>query len=451
MIEKYKSIAQDVIDIAKKQGAQEVSVSLASAIAFQVEVRDGEIDSLQESCSSGIHLTISKNKRRSTVSSNDFRLETLAPLIKSTLQALPYMGEDAYYALPDPELQGRTPVDLQFVDPEFEKRSSEEKISITKELEEQTFNIDQRLKTKSAYYSDSKSHMVHADTNGFLEGETKSLYSLGVSMFADDSKSDDDNAGNLNTGRKQTDGWYSAARFHDKLTPSREVAEKACFRTLRKLGAVKPMSQEVSVVFSPEMAQSFLGNIASALMGENLFRKQSFLMDRLNESIANSAITLRDDPLIPGKLGSRHFDNEGVKAQPMVLIENGILKNYMLSTYSGNKLGMKSSGHAGGISNLILEIGDYPEEELIASIKNGLYLTSMFGQGANITTGDFSRGAQGVWIRDGKLEESVSEFTIASTLPEMLQNMNMIGNQVDERSTIITPPFKIESMSISGT
>lgn len=451
MLEDNKKIAKDVIDLALGYGTEQVSVSLAKSISFQVDVRENKIESLQESGSSGIHITISKNNRRSTVSSNDFREETLAPLIRSTLEALPYMGEDKFYTLPDPALQGRAPGDLEFLDPDYSKLSSGEKVKISLNLEALSLNTDQRLKTDQSFYSDSKSYVVHADSNGFLEGETKTLYSMGISMIADDIEPKSNESESTNVGRKQTDGWYSAARFHKNLTSPENIVEKARRRTLRKLGAVKPPSQEVPVVFSSEMAQSFLGKIASALMGENLFRKQSFLLNKLDESIANAKINLIDNPLLPGKLGSRHFDSEGVEAKPLVLIENGVLKNYMLSTYSANKLGMASNGHSGGISNLILKLGDYPEEELIASVKNGLYLTSMTGQGANIVTGDFSRGGQGVWIREGKLAEPVSEFTIAGTFAEMLNNLKMIGNEIDERSSILTPAFKIDKMMVSGT
>ena len=451
MLEDNKKIAKDVIDLALGYGTEQVSVSLAKSISFQVDVRENKIESLQESGSSGIHITISKNNRRSTVSSNDFREETLAPLIRSTLEALPYMGEDKFYTLPDPALQGRAPGDLEFLDPDYSKLSSGEKVKISLNLEELSLNTDQRLKTDQSFYSDSKSYVVHADSNGFLEGETKTLYSMGISMIADDIEPKSNKSESNNVGRKQTDGWYSAARFHKNLTSPEDIVEKARRRTLRKLGAVKPPSQEVPVVFSSEMAQSFLGKIASALMGENLFRKQSFLLNKLEESIANAKINLIDNPLLPGKLGSRHFDSEGVQAKPLVLIENGVLKNYMLSTYSANKLGMASNGHSGGISNLILKLGDYPEEELIASVKNGLYLTSMTGQGANIVTGDFSRGGQGIWIREGKLAEPVSEFTIAGTFAEMLNNLKMIGNEIDERSSILTPAFKIDKMMVSGT
>ena len=451
MLEDNKKIAKDVIDLALGYGTEQVSVSLAKSISFQVDVRENKIESLQESGSSGIHITISKNNRRSTVSSNDFREETLAPLIRSTLEALPYMGEDKFYTLPDPALQGRAPGNLEFLDPDYSKLSSGEKVKISLNLEALSLNTDQRLKTDQSFYSDSKSYVVHADSNGFLEGETKTLYSMGISMIADDIEPKSNERESTNVGRKQTDGWYSAARFHKNLTSPEDIVEKARRRTLRKLGAVKPPSQEVPVVFSSEMAQSFLGKIASALMGENLFRKQSFLLNKLDESIANAKINLIDNPLIPGKLGSRHFDSEGVQAKPLVLIENGVLKNYMLSTYSANKLGMASNGHSGGISNLILKLGDYPEEELIASVKNGLYLTSMTGQGANIVTGDFSRGGQGIWIREGKLAEPVSEFTIAGTFAEMLNNLKMIGNEIDERSSILTPAFKIDKMMVSGT
>jgi len=451
MLEDNKKIAKDVIDLALGYGTEQVSVSLAKSISFQVDVRENKIESLQESGSSGIHITISKNNRRSTVSSNDFREETLAPLIRSTLEALPYMGEDKFYTLPDPALQGRAPGDLEFLDPDYSKLSSGEKVKISLNLEALSLNTDQRLKTDQSFYSDSKSYVVHADSNGFLEGETKTLYSMGISMIADDIEPKSNKRESNNVGRKQTDGWYSAARFHKNLTSPEDIVEKARRRTLRKLGAVKPPSQEVPVVFSSEMAQSFLGKIASALMGENLFRKQSFLLNKLEESIANAKINLIDNPLLPGKLGSRHFDSEGVQAKPLVLIENGVLKNYMLSTYSANKLGMASNGHSGGISNLILKLGDYPEEELIASVKNGLYLTSMTGQGANIVTGDFSRGGQGIWIREGKLAEPVSEFTIAGTFAEMLNNLKMIGNEIDERSSILTPAFKIDKMMVSGT
>ena len=191
MIERYLNIAREVIDLSLKQGAEQVSVSLANATSFQLEVRNQNIEALKEAGSSGIHVTLAKNQKRSTLSSNDFRLETLEPLIRSTLEALPLMGEDPFYTLPDPKLQGKAEIDLQFRDPNFEKMASTEKINELMLLEKEALSIDSRLQTEEISFSDSISYMVHGDSNGFLEGCSKTLCSLGVSMFAEDGGEED--------------------------------------------------------------------------------------------------------------------------------------------------------------------------------------------------------------------------------------------------------------------
>jgi len=449
-----KELASKVIAHAKKMGAETASVSLASATAFQVEARNERIESLKESKSSGIHVLLGKEHRRSSFSSNDLRLESILPMMQSTLDALPYMEADPFYTLPDPELQGRADLELRFEDFDFDQYSSQTKIEKIFQLERKTLALDPRLQTEQVYYSDMKSHGVYADSNGFLEGQTKTLYCAGISIFAEDPphlSSEETPSSALNTARKQTDGWYSTSRFYNTLEPLQSVAERASHRVLRKLGAVKPSTQKVPVVFSPEMARSFLSSVASAMMGSNIFRKRSFLYNRLDEKIANDQINLKDQPLLPGGMGSRYFDSEGVRASPLVLIEDGVLRNYMLSTYSSNKLSKTTTGHASGISNLILTPGTLTEKELIASVDNGLYLTSMSGQGSNITTGDYSRGGQGIWIRDGLLAEPVSEFTLASTFMDMLNDIVMIASEVDPRESILSPSFKIKEISISGS
>ncbi len=446
MIDAHKELAQELLQVAQEAGAEQVTVSVASATSFQVEVREGEIDSLRESGSSGIHLTLSQGHRRSSLTSNDLSVNSVRPLIQQTLEALPFMGADEFYELPHPERQGRAEVDLQALDPDHGTLPAEQKVAQALELEREALQLDERLRSDQAYYSDARSHVVYADSNGFLDGYSKTLYSKGMSLVVDDP-----GQGGENSGRKQTDGWYSSSRFRSQLDTTQNLAHEAARRVLRKVGAVKPRSCEVPVVFSAEMAKSFLGSLASAMMGENIFRKQSFLAGSLGSVIAHPSFTLTDEPLLPGKLGSRLYDAEGVTAAPLPLIENGRLRNFMLSTYSAKKLGMETTGHAGGYSNLVLVPGAYPEAELIASVPDGLYLTFMSGQGANITTGDYSRGAQGLWIRNGKLAEPVAEFTIASTYLQMLQNLSMIASEVDPRSAILTPAFKIEKMNVSGT
>jgi len=446
IVEQHKGLAQEILAESRSQGAEQATLTLATATAFQVEVREANIESLKEAGSSGIHLVLSQDGRRSSLTSNDFRLDTLRTLIRDTLTALPHMDRDEWYTLPEQELQGRAPGDLAFLDPEHEHIASDEKVEDTLRLEELALVQDSRLRTEQSYYSDAISHTVYADSNGFLEGISKTIHSVGVSLVVEDN-----DASGKNSGRKQTDGWFSCARFRNQLEPLEEIAKVASGRILRKLGAVKPKSCEVPVVFSPEMARSFLGQLSSALLGENVFRQQSFLADKVGQAIANPQVQLSDSPLLPGKLGSRSYDHEGVQSKPLSLIEDGVLCNLMLSTYAANKLGLRSTGHSGGISNLVLQPGAYTEEELIESVEDGLYLTFLSGQGANITTGDYSRGGQGIWIRNGKLAEPVSEFTIASTFLEMLGNLTMLGKEVDTRSAILTPMFRIERMAISGT
>ena len=446
IVAQHKALAQQILAEARSQGAEQATLTLATATAFQVEAREATIESLKEAGSSGIHLVLSQDGRRSSLTSNDFRLDTLRTLIRDTLTALPHMDHDEWYSLPELELQGRAPDDLAFLDPDHERVSSEEKVQATLRLEELALAQDSRLCIEQAYYSDAISHTVYADSNGFLEGVSKTIHSGGVSLVVEDN----DGSGE-NSGRKQTDGWFSCARFRSHLEPLEEIAQVAAQRTLRKLGAVKPRSCEVPVVFSPEMARSFIGQLSSALLGENVFRQQSFLSEKLGEAIANPQVQLRDEPLLPGMLGSRPYDHEGVQSRPLTLIEDGSLRNFMLSTYAANKLGMRSTGHSGGISNLVLQPGEYSEQQLIESVEDGLYLTFLSGQGANITTGDYSRGGQGIWIRNGKLAEPVSEFTIASTFLEMLENLTMLGKEVDTRSAILTPMFRIERMASSGT
>ncbi len=445
MSESYKQLAIDVVERGKKMGADLMTVIVANSRAFELEVRNKQTDVLKEAASSGISVTVCKGQRRSSVYSNDFNIDTIESLLSATMKALPYMGADEFYTLPDPKLQGRADVDLKLFDNAFDSVTSPDKIKRTFQLEEKTLNLDSRLKTDQAYHSDSVSYSVYADSNGFVGEDNDTFYTFGMSALVEDKAAAGDNV-----GRKQIDGWHTCSRYFDRLEDAGSVAKKTAHRVLRKLGAVKPKSQEVPVVFSAEMARSFIGSVSSAMMGGNIFRKNSFLKDKIGEKIASENVSIIDDPLLEGKLGSRYFDSEGVMSKPMTLVEKGVLKDYMLSTYSANKLKMKTNGHAGGVSNLILNPGKYTEDELIESVKDGLYLTFMSGQGANITTGDYSRGAQGVWIRDGKLAEPVAEFTIAGKFIDMLNNLTMIACEVDDRSAILTPAFKINKMAISG-
>ncbi|MGD1047984.1 MAG: metallopeptidase TldD-related protein, partial [Candidatus Krumholzibacteriaceae bacterium] len=254
-----------------------------------------------------------------------------------------------------------------------------------------------------------------------------------------------------NIGKRQSSYWYSTAIRARDLEPLEEIASKAVMRTLRKIGARKPKTCEVSVVFDPEATRELLESVAHAVSGGNIYRKSSFLVDRLGTQVGSPLFTIVDDALLSGKLGSRPFDSEGVRARRNLVFEKGLLKSYLLSSYQGRKLGLKTTGNAGGISNLRLEPGTCDQRDILASVSQGLYLTALFGPGANWMTGDFSQGAQGFWIENGELAYPVDEFTIAGSFPAMLSGIVMVASDIDWRSPLAAPTIKIERMTLSGT
>jgi PmbA protein len=237
------------------------------------------------------------------------------------------------------------------------------------------------------------------------------------------------------------------------------IAKTAAKRTLRKLGSIKPETQNVPVIFDPMVGQDFLNIISSVILGSAIYRKQSFLLDMLNEKIAIEGLSIIDDGLMKDGVASRIFDDEGLPSRTNIVIEKGVLKTYLLDTYTGKKLNMKSTGNASrglgsnpspSTSNFYMQNGSKSPEEIIKSVKNGLYLTSVHWTGINYITGDYSRGAEGIWIKDGKLGQPVQEFTVASNMKDMMKNIEMIGNDLEFRGGTNAPTFKIKEMTISG-
>jgi PmbA protein len=257
----------------------------------------------------------------------------------------------------------------------------------------------------------------------------------------------------------QRDYWYSTARKFDRLDAPAEIGEEAARRALRRLGARKVPTQKVPVVFAPTIAGGLLGNLCSAISGSAIYRGASFLVDHLGERIAPDHVTVYDDGTLPMALGSKPFDGEGLPTRRTTVVENGVLRSYLLDTYSARKLGMQSTGNAArgagdppGVSptNFYLKPGSHTPEELIASVPNGLYVTGLIGFGVNLVTGDYSRGASGLWIENGELTYPVEEITIAGNLRHMLADIEMIGNDLDMSRKIAAPTLKIGSMTIAG-
>lgn len=445
-MDEMKMMAERTVHTALSAGAKTAEVAVVESTEFEVSVRKERIETLMESVSSSIGITVSFDKRKASVTSSDLSEASVNQIVTEAVELARVMDRDEYLDLPEPQELGSYEGDLRMFDPETVQLPAEEKIKIAFALEKSALSMDKRIISDGGSLTNGMRKIAFANSAGFCNGYSRTFNALSISCAAEEEARRGENV-----GKKQSSYWYSAASSFKDLESIEAVASKAVSRTLRKLGAAKPRTCEVPVIFDPETARSFLSSIAAAVNGGNIYMKASFLVDKTGERIGSPPVTIVDDPLLLGKLGTRPFDSEGVRSRKNIVVERGVLNSYLLSSYQARKLGLQTTGNAGGSSNFYMEPGELKPEEIIASVREGLYLISLFGPGANHATGDFSQGAQGIWIEKGELSYPVDEFTIASTFQEMLKGIVSVGNDIDWNSPTAAPTFKLEKMTISGT
>ena len=314
----------------------------------------------------------------------------------------------------------------------------EQKIELARQTEAICLKDKKISNSYGANFSNYSGETILVNSFGFSGSYQRTSCNLGVYLQAGEG----DN--------KVEDGWYEGEHYFKNLWAPEKIARIAIHRVTRLIGAKKVKTQNVPVVFEPSMTRSILAFLYQCINGRAIYMKQSFLLDRIGEKIANENITIIDDGLMPGAPGTKPFDGEGVPIRNNVVVEKGILKTYLTDTYSGRKLKMKSTGNASGANNFYLEKGEFSSEEIIKSVDNGLLLTSTMGQGTNPATGDFSRGAFGLWIENGKIAYPVAEITISGNLAQMLNSIEMIGNDLRFNRSIAGPTVKIREMTVSG-
>ena len=444
--DEMKRFAERSVRKARDSGAETVEVMLAEKMEFIAEVRKGAIEKLIESVSSTIDIELSVDRRKALVSSTDLSGESIETLIAEGVELAKVMDRDEYFSLPEAAELGAATGDLQIFDPDAYAIPAEKKIALAFELERNALRIDRRIIPDGSSFSSSARTIAFANSLGFCDAYRRTSHTLALSCAVEDRPVNSENI-----GKRQSSYWYSNAIRAQDLEPVEEIASKAVGRTLLKIGARKPKTCEVPVVFDPEATCDLLESIASAVNGGNIYRKSSFLVDRVGTQVGSPLVTVIDDAIMPGKLGSRPFDFEGVRARRNVVFDRGHLNSYLLSSYQARKLGLTTTGNAGGISNFHFEAGRSTPREILESVSLGLYLMALSGPGANWMTGDFSQGAQGFWIENGELSYPVDEFTIASSFPAMLAGVVMVGDDVDWRNPIAAPTIKIERMTLSGT
>jgi len=444
--DRFKDLAARTVETALTRGADSAEVSILTDTEFSVSVRNSEIENLIESGSRRIGIDIFVDGRKAIVTSSDISEESIDQLLAEGVELARVMDRDEFAGLPDKDELGAVADDLEIFDDTASSITTADKIDMAMKLEQAATAIDSRIISDGASCSTVTLNSILANSLGFCESFERTSSSISVSCAVEDRPSSGENK-----GKKQSSWWYSTSISFADLDPVEKVAARAVERALRKLGAVKPKTCEVPVVFDDVTARQLLSYVASAAGGSSIYRKSSFLVDRLGEEIGSPLVTVIDDPLMKKRPGSRPFDGEGVRSRPKTIVNAGTLENYLLSSYQARKLGLKTTGNAGGSSNLYMVAGEHSPEDIIADVDNGLYLNSMAGPGANWSTGDFSQGAQGIWIRGGKLAEPVSEFTVTGTFAQMLSGIVMVGSDLEWRGSINCPTLRIDSMTISGT
>jgi len=444
-----RELAGSVVSRAMKAGATAAEAIVREGTEFSTVVRLGQVETLKESGSRAIGLRVFLGQRSASTYSSDFTQDGIERLITGAFDLARVTSEDPYAGIPDPSQLGAISGDLRLYFNDVYSLPPEERIDYARRAERAALDVDPRMKNSDGGTFDAAtSHKVLANSHGFAGEFRRSYCSLSAAPIAQDE-----------SGAMQRDYWYSLARTLARLEAPEAIGREAARRTLRRLGARKIASTQVPVVLDPLVAGSVLDNIFDAINGDAVYRQSSFLAGKLGEKVAGSNVTVVDDGTMPEGFGTEPFDGEGIPTQRTVVIENGVLKSYLLNTYTAKKLGLKTTGNAArglagnpgiGAGNFFLHKGERTPQQIIGGIKRGLYITQFLGFGVNMVTGDFSRGASGLWIENGEFTYPVEEITVAGNLKDMLNNISEIGSDLEFRGSTAAPTLRIDGMMIAG-
>lgn len=436
-LDKLKNLASECMEEALRQGASSAEVGASIETGLSVTARMGEVETVEHHRSRGLGLTVYIGKRKGSASTADLSRKAMQESVSAALRIARYAAEDEFSGLPDPEMLATEFPELDLYYPwDLQPQKA---IDLAVECEGVARNYHKEIaNSEGASLSTFQGLRVMGNSLGFLHGSASSRHSLSVSVIGE------------RNDEMQRDDWWTVARdFRDLETPA-EVGRKAAERALQRLGARTLSTRQCPVIFSADIASSLLGHFIGAIRGGNLYRKSSFLLDHLGQQIFPEFVRIHEEPYILKALGSTSYDAEGVRTVPHDLVKDGVLQSYVLSTYSARKLGMKTTGNAGGVHNLILDPGSSDLAGLLAKMGTGLLLTELMGNGVNLVTGDYSRGGAGFWVENGKIQYPVEEFTIAGNLRNIFRDILEVGNDVDLRGNTRTGSILVQNMTIAG-
>ncbi len=432
-----QQLVEELLSEAKKQGASSAEAAVSSDAGLSVNVRMGDVETIEHTRDNGLGISVYFGQRKGSASTSDLSPQAIIDTVKAACSIARYTSEDDCSGLADAELMATAIPDLDLYHPwDLEVDTA---IELGKECEAAALNYAPQINNSDGASVNSHSGLhVYGNSHGFIGGYPSSRHSLSCSVLAEDEQG------------MQRDYWYTSGRSASDLQAADEVGRKAGERTLARLGARKLSTREAPVIFQAEMAVGLLRSLTGAINGSALYRQSSFLLDHLGKQIFPEFVRIHENPLLPRGLASAPFDSEGVTTKARDFVSQGVLQSYILNSYSARKLGMQTTGNAGGVRNLAIEQGELDLPGLLKKMDKGLLVTELMGQGTNMVTGDYSRGAAGFWVENGEIQYPVQEITVAGNLKQMFMQLLAVGNDIDPRTSVRTGSWLIESMTIAG-
>jgi PmbA protein len=435
--DQLRQIAADVLAHAKASGATAAETEVSEGFGQGVTVRKGEVENIEYNRDKGVGVTVYIGQKRGHASTSDFSAKAVRETVEAALSIARFTANDDAAGLAEEDLLARDIADLDLYHPW--DMSVDRAIELARECEAAALAVDPRItNSEGAAVSTQQSHFMYGNTLGFLAGYASSRHTVMCSVIAGEGD------------RMQRDDWYATARVAEDLQDVRSVGRLAGERCVRRLGARKIETMQVPVLFEAPIASSLLGHFVGAVSGGSLYRKASFLLDSLGKSVFSPVVRIQDIPDLKRGLASSPFDDEGVATQRRDIVDRGVLQGYFLGSYSARKLGMRSTGNAGGNHNLLLDSTGEDLPALLKKLGRGLLVTELLGMGVNQVTGDYSRGAAGFWVENGELSYPVQEITIASNLKDMFRGIVAVGTDVVRRGSRQCGSILLDHMTVAG-
>ena len=435
--ETLKQIAQDILQRASKGGASACETDVSDGFGQSVTVRRGEVETIEYNRDKGMVVTVYLGKQRGYASTSDFSAPAVRDAVDAALSIARHTAADECAGLADENQLARDIPDLDLYHPW--QLIVEQAIELARSCEAAAFAVDKRVSnSEGATVSIQEFHFVYANNLGFMSGYPSSRHSIGCAVIAGKDEA------------MQRDEWYSVARAQNDLEAAESVGRKAGSRSVQRLGARKINTLQVPVLFEAPLAASLIGHFVAAVSGGNLYRKSSFLLDSMGKQVFAPLVQIKELPHLKKGLASSAFDDEGVMTRTREVVKNGLLQGYFMGSYSARKLGMQSTGNAGGNHNLLLQNGELDFAGLLKKMDRGLLATELLGEGVNLVTGDYSRGAAGFWVEQGEIQYPVQEITIAGNLKDMFRGIIAVGKDILVRGSKQCGSILIDNMTVAG-